>query len=115
MASASDFSSTAPRHILQCRPNYFCAPQVFYFRPHEKWYLIYQVHESERNLGLQPAFSTPSDISAPNFSTPAALFFPEVDPTGVHRWIDFWLICDATHAYLFFTSLDGSMWRKVDP
>jgi hypothetical protein len=26
-------------------------------------------------------------------------------------WIDFWVICDATKAHLFFTSLDGQMWR----
>jgi hypothetical protein len=26
-------------------------------------------------------------------------------------WIDFWVICDSTHAHLFFTSLDGNMWR----
>ncbi len=33
------------------------------------------------------------------------------DPEGVAAWIDFWVICDATHTRLFFTSPDGRMWR----
>ena len=33
-------------------------------------------------------------------------------PDNVKEWIDFWVICDATRAHLFFTSLDGRMWRS---
>ena len=33
-------------------------------------------------------------------------------PENVKEWIDFWVICDATRAHLFFTSLDGRMWRS---
>jgi hypothetical protein len=29
----------------------------------------------------------------------------------VSGWLDFWVICDAERAHLFFTSLDGRMWR----
>ncbi|MGQ9523921.1 MAG: hypothetical protein ACUVTZ_03680 [Armatimonadota bacterium] len=28
-------ANAAPRHILSVRDGYFCAPQVFYFRPHK--------------------------------------------------------------------------------
>src|SRR5262249_28197987 len=33
-------------------------------------------------------------------------------PDNVKEWIDFWVICDAKRAHLFFTSLDGHMWRS---
>jgi len=33
-------------------------------------------------------------------------------PDGVKAWLDFWVIADEQHAYLFFTSLDGKMWRS---
>jgi len=105
----------APRHLLKCRDAYFCAPQVFYFRPHRKWYLVYQVGEPGRKLQLQPAFSTTETLADPASWSKAELFFPGAEPAGVSRWIDFWVICDAERAYLFFTSLDGRMWRMWTP
>jgi hypothetical protein len=108
-------ANAAPRHILRCRDGYFCAPQVFYFRPQRKWYLVYQVGEPDRNLKLQPAFSTTDTIGDPNSWSPAQLFFPNADPQGVSGWIDFWVICDAQRAYLFFTSLNGRLWRMWTP
>jgi hypothetical protein len=104
-------ANAAPRHILRCREGFFCAPQVLFFRSHRKWYLIYQVGEPSRNLKLQPAFSTSDNIADPNSWSPAQLLFPDADPPGVRQWIDFWVICDEQRAYLFFTSLDGHMWR----
>ena len=104
-------ANDSPRHILRCREGYFCAPEVFYFRPHKKWYLIYQVIERDRHLKLQPAFSTSNNISDPTSWSPAQLFFPGSDLKGVQRWIDFWIICDDEKAYMFFSSLDGRMWR----
>jgi len=104
-------ANSVPRHILRCREGYFCAPQVFYFRPHQKWYLIYQVAEPNRKLQLQPAFSTSANIADPASWSTAQLLFPDEDPEGVSQWIDFWIICDEQKAYLFFTSLDGRMWR----
>ncbi len=101
----------AKRYRLACREGYFCAPQVFFFRPHNKWYLIYQVTEPQRRLKLQPAFSTTTTIDDPNSWTGAQLLFPEKAPEKVPRWIDFWVICDDARAYLFFTSLDGRLWR----
>ena len=28
------------------------------------------------------------------------------------KWLDFWVICDDQKAHLFYTSLDGRMWRR---
>lgn len=108
-------ANSAPRHLLRCREGYFCAPQVFYFRPHKRWYLVYQVVEPTRTLKLQPAYSTTDNLSDPNSWSPAQLFFPQADPKGASKWIDFWVLCDETKAYLFFTSLDGRMWRMWTP
>jgi len=105
----------AQRTFLTCREGYFCAPQVFYFRPWERWFLVYQVAEPGRRLGLQPAYSTTTTLGDPFSWTPAALFFPNADPPQVERWIDFWVICDGDHAYLFFASLDGRVWRMSTP
>jgi hypothetical protein len=105
----------APRHALNWYDRYFCAPQVFYFRPHKKWYLVYQVGEPSRNLKLQPGYATTGNIGDPKSWSPGKLFFPEIDPKGVSRWIDFWVICDDKRAYLFFTSNNGSMWRMWTP
>jgi len=30
----------APRRVLKISDGYFCGPQVFFFTPHRKWYLI---------------------------------------------------------------------------
>jgi HEAT repeat protein len=101
----------AERHVLKLTDGYFCAPQVFYFRPHAKWYLIYQVSEPSRKPELQPAFSTTDSIGDPGSWTRPTLLFEE-PPENVAMWIDFWVICDEHKAHLFFTSLDGRMWRS---
>lgn len=99
----------APRHVLTINNGYFCAPQVFYFRPHRKWYLLHQIAD-EKNKRLAPAVSTTTDLDDPkSWSTPVPLY--QELPADGPGWIDFWIICDNTHARLFFTSLDGKMWR----
>ncbi|MGC8885954.1 MAG: non-reducing end alpha-L-arabinofuranosidase family hydrolase [Verrucomicrobiia bacterium] len=104
-------ANTSRRYILQLTDGYFCAPQVFYFTPHKKWYLIYQVIDPSRKPSLQPAFSTTTEIDKPDsWSKPTLLFSTE--PTNITQWIDFWVICDDKKAHLFFTSMDGRMWRS---
>lgn len=103
-------ANTAPRHVLKLRDGYFCAPQVFWFSPHKKWYLIHQVSEPDRKPALQPAFSTTTGLAAPaSWSKPELLY--KEHPDNVKGWIDFWVICDTAKAHLFFTSNDGRMWR----
>lgn len=89
----------APRHALpMIRGNsrYGCAPQVFFYEPQAKWYLIFQ----NRDANYQPVYSTTTTISRPeSWSKPLPLIRKDVRA----KWIDFWIICDETRAYLFYT------------
>lgn len=83
---------------------YHAAPHVFYFRPHEKWYLIYQ--------SQQPQYSTTDDISRPETWSEPQNFFEGKPLSAPDLWIDYWVICDETHCYLFFTGDDGGFYRS---
>ena len=92
---------------IDINPNlrgYHCAPHLFYFRPHQKWYLVFQ--------SQQPQYCTTGDISKPETWNRPQDFF-EGKPEGAPRlWIDYHIICDDTHAYLFFTGDDGRFYRS---
>ncbi len=103
-------ANAAPRHLLTVTNGYFCAPQVFWFEPHAKWYLIYQASDNARKVALQPAFSTSTNIADPQSWTTPVFLYP-AHPDNVESWIDFWVICDDTRAHLFFTSNNGKFWR----
>ncbi|MGK0185151.1 MAG: hypothetical protein ACI9R3_000926 [Verrucomicrobiales bacterium] len=96
-----------------CDSDYFCAPQVFFFAPHEKWYLVYQAGMPGA-VKMWVAFSTTTDINDPTSWTKAAPM-PGLDggpdDPRIVGGLDYWIICDDARAYLFFTSLDGKMWR----
>ena len=74
------------------------APQVFYFRPHNKWYLITQ---------WAGAYSTTDDISRPNWTAKKKLL--QGEPSGA---LDFWVICNSTHCYLYFSRDDGVLYMS---
>lgn len=102
--------SNAPNarlYFLDQNPNlrgYHCAPSLFYFRPHKKWYLVFQ--------SQQPQYCTTDDISKPQTWTRPQNFF-EGRPAGLPRLpIDYHIIADDTHAYLFFTGDDGRFYRS---
>ena len=102
----------APRTILRISDSkYYCAPQVFYFTPHKKWYLIYQVGVSGAKK-MWVAYSTTDDIADPASWTKARPILDggENDPRQ-EGGLDYWIICDEQRAYLFLTSLNGKMWR----
>ncbi len=103
-------ANSAERHVLTLTDGYFAAPQIFYFSPHKSWYLIYQVLDNSRKPALQPAYSTTTDVADPASWTKPNLLY-STQPENVKQWIDFWVICDPARAHLFFTSLDGQMWR----
>jgi len=65
---------------------YHCAPQVFYFTPHKKWYLIYQ--------SQPPQYSTADDLSKPETWTKPENFFDTKPASAPRLWIDYWMICD---------------------
>lgn len=100
-------ASTAPLHHVDQNPNlrgYHCAPQVFYFRPHKKWYLIFQ--------SQQPQYTVADDLSKPDTWPKPVDFFATKPASAPRLWIDYWVICDATHAYLYFTGDNGRLYRS---
>jgi hypothetical protein len=107
-----DHADKSKRTILKVsNSDYYCAPQVFYFTPHKKWYLIYQIGVPGADK-MWVAFSTTADIAEPDSWTQAGAILDggKDDPRKVGG-LDYWIICDNQRAYLFFTSLDGRMWR----
>lgn len=75
------------------------APEVFYFRPHNKWYLIYQ-------WGAK--YSTNADISNPDsWTSPKPLL-----SGGPSNGIDYWVICDQDFCHLFFSGDDGKLYHS---
>jgi len=107
-----DAANDSKRTILPVsESNYYCAPQVFYFAPHKLWYLIYQLKFPKLDK-MWVAYSTTNDISNPQSWTKARAILDsgENDPRKVGG-LDYWIICDNERAYLFFTSLNGKLWR----
>ncbi|MBN2130342.1 MAG: hypothetical protein JW741_12640 [Sedimentisphaerales bacterium] len=87
---------------------YACAPQVFFFRPQGLWYLICQT----RDANYQPVYATTKTIEKPDsWSAPKPLL-PKDDKA---KWIDFWVICDATTAYLFYTRGHRDVYVRTTP
>jgi hypothetical protein len=84
--------------------DYNCAPQVFYFRPQKKWYLIFQ--------SQQPRFSTTDNLADPMSWSAPQDFFVGTPKSVAEGWLDYWIICDDTHAYLFFPDDHGRFYRS---
>lgn len=90
---------SAPRYELKQirgKARYGCAPQIFYFEPQAKWYLIFQNTDSN----YQPAFSTNVTISNPDMWSASQ---PLLQKDKKEKWIDFWIIADDSKVYLFYT------------
>jgi len=90
----------APRHALVqlagTSDRYAAAPQVFFFVPHDTWYLVYQTRDAD----YQPVYATTRTIDNPeSWTLPRPLVLKKDDG----KWIDFWMICDDSTAYLFYT------------
>src|SRR5262249_24753687 len=88
---------------------YHAAPQVFFFRPQNKWYLVYQ--------SGPPQYSTNDGVaSRAGWSAPASFFDAEPDVVtqnqGSQTWLDFWVICDSVNCYLFFSDDNGHFYRS---
>ena len=82
-----DEASRAKPYYIDENPNlrgYHCAPQVFYFRPQKKWYLIYQ--------SQHPTYSTNDDVGRPEAWTAPQPFFDGVPKSVIQGWIDYWVI-----------------------
>lgn len=82
---------------------YAAAPQVFFFTPQETWYLVFQTTAAY----YQPVFMTTQSIDNPLSWSPSR---PLVEKDDEAKWIDFWVICDEDHAYLFYTRSHQELW-----
>ncbi len=103
-------ANAAPRTTISFTDRYHCAPQVFYFTPHQRWYLVYQLADPSRTPAMGPYFSTTENLAdAKSWSKPQLMV---TNPAEKQRWIDFWVICDVEKAHLFYTSNDGHLWRR---
>jgi len=105
-------ADASKRTILRVSDSdYYCAPQVFFFRPHKKWYLVYQMGVPGADK-MWVAYSTTTDIADGGSWTKAAAIL-DGGPQDPRRegGLDYWIICDDQRAYLFLTSLNGKMWR----
>jgi endo-1,4-beta-xylanase len=110
----TDFSqaASAPQYYLSDNPNigggYRAAPQLFYFAPKNKWFLVYQQGP--------PAYSTADDPTQPQtWSAPTNFISSEpavvTQNKGGGGWLDFWVICDPANCYLFFSDDNGTLYR----
>lgn len=101
----------APRHelaMIRGKSRYGCAPQVFYYEPHKTWYLIFQ----NRDANYQPVYATTTTISQPeSWSKPLPLLRKDARA----KWIDFWVICDESRAYLFYTQAHSDVVVRSTP
>jgi endo-1,4-beta-xylanase len=84
---------------------YVAAPQLFFFRPRNLWYLVFQ--------SGPPMYSTSSDPANPGSWTRPAPFYATTPAiiTQNDGWLDFWVICDSQYCHLFFSD-DHGRWYK---
>jgi hypothetical protein len=106
-------ANQAQRYQLALHDQYYCAPQVFWFSPHRCWYLVYQLADKTRMPTFGPCFSTSTNLADPRSWSKPQPMVTNAPPNP--RWLDFWVICDDANAHLFYTSLDGRMWRRQTP
>jgi len=92
----------APWYYMDQTPGftgYKCAPELFFFEPHNLWYLVFQ--------SPWPTYSTNTNPGNPHgWSTPRTYFTNM--PTNA---IDFFTICDTANCYLFFSNDAGAWFR----
>jgi hypothetical protein len=107
-----EHADQSPRTILKVTSSdYYCAPQVFYFEPHRLWYLIYQLGVPGVDK-MWVAYSTTSDINDPDsWAAARPILDGGADDPREESGLDYWIICDDRRAYLFYTNLNGKMWR----
>ncbi len=86
---------------------YTAAPQIFFFTPQNKWYLVFQ--------SGPPLYSTADDLADPTGWTRPAPFFsttPAIITENGGGWLDYWVICDAASCFLFFSDNHGRWYKS---
>ncbi|MEM6278541.1 MAG: non-reducing end alpha-L-arabinofuranosidase family hydrolase [Verrucomicrobiota bacterium] len=112
-SSFEDFSGVADTTpvVLPNHGGYFCAPQVFWYSPQEKWYMICQAKDKSWDREYQAAYATTDDISDASSWSPLQPLNAVPPPEG-NPWLDFWVIRHGDVVHLFFTSDNGKIWRE---
>lgn len=108
-------ASSAEHHYLDASGigrGYRAAPQVFYFEPHQLWYLVYQTGNA--SYSTNPDIADPLGWSAPKHFYPA---MPGIVENNIDNgyWVDMWVICDETHCHLFSSDDNGQLYRSQTP
>jgi endo-1,4-beta-xylanase len=114
--SFRDFAhaGAAPQLFLDRNPNigtgYRAAPQVFFFAPQHRWYLVYQT-------GAGGSYSTSDDPTRPDRWSATRNFYssmPDIIRQNIGNgfWVDFWVICDRVNCYLFSSDDNGHLYRS---
>jgi endo-1,4-beta-xylanase len=107
-------AGAARQFYLDRNPNigtgYRAAPQVFFFAPQHKWYLVYQT-------GAGGSYSTADDPGRPDtWSAPRNFYsaMPDIirQNIGSGFWVDFWVICTSVNCYLFSSDDNGHLYRS---
>ncbi|MEN8139216.1 MAG: non-reducing end alpha-L-arabinofuranosidase family hydrolase [Bacteroidota bacterium] len=83
------------------------APQVFYFEPQKKWYLIAHTWVNGDHGDLEPIYMTNYNIEDVNG-------WSEIKVMDTHKtekkfWIDFWAIQDKDEMYMFYADQKGAL------
>jgi endo-1,4-beta-xylanase len=91
-------------------PGYRAAPQLFFFAPQDKWYLVYQT-------GAGGSFSTADDPRRPAMWSAPRNFYsamPDIIRQNIGNgfWVDFKVICDRVNCYLFSSDDNGHLYRS---
>ncbi|RHZ64424.1 putative alpha-L-arabinofuranosidase [Aspergillus thermomutatus] len=112
--SFTDFNqaNSATFHYLDQTPigsGYRAAPQVFFFKPHNLWYLVYQ--NGNAAYSTNPNIANPAGWSAPKnfFSSVPSIISQNM---GSGSWVDMWTICDSSNCYLFSSDDNGHLYRS---
>jgi endo-1,4-beta-xylanase len=84
---------------------YKAAPQLFYFSPNQTWYLVYQTPEPAYSISREPG-NLQSWSAMTRFMDMPALITDAGD-----SGIDYWVICDDADCYMFFSALNGILYR----
>ncbi len=101
-------ADSATKTPVASNPNltgYKCAPQLFYFRPQNLWYLVYQTQP--------PAYATtttPGDVSSWSRSQ-TFMPMPSIITNSDTGGIDYWVICTDATCYMFFSADNGVLYR----
>ena len=82
---------------------YVAAPELFYFRPQQKWYLVFQsgppMYSSSGRSRRTPRPGRRRSRSSPRRRRRSRRYGGD--------WLDFWVICDDASCHLFFSDNHG--------